>query len=203
MRAILSTYLLAATFASTLFIVAGYWRKRFGVPIAVALGDDQRAQPLDRTAADVRAAAMAALKCLQPILLAHATRIDVGINPGLLVRLPADVLADMLEDLLTTMIRQDCQTRLLLTAAARGSQISVMLTDTMPDGDEAELRAVFRGLAERVALRGGALDIAARGTEGRSVTLRLAAAMPRPGNDMSNGTHEPSAGARTTALLTS
>jgi signal transduction histidine kinase len=64
---------------------------------------------------------------------------------------------------------------ILLTVARRGDHIDIAITDDMPGADADMRRAGVRSLMERVALRGGALDVDVRPAEGTTMTLRLAA----------------------------
>jgi signal transduction histidine kinase len=89
----------------------------------------------------------------------------------------------MLEELLTLGIHGSASGMLLLTASIRGDRIYISVSDDMPGADVATLQARARGLAERVALRGGALDLVVRPDEGTTMTLRLAAAVPAPADE--------------------
>ena len=62
---------------------------------------------------------------------------------------------------------------MLLTASAQGDRVCISVTDDIPNADPAVRRAGMRGLMERVALRGGALDVDVRPAEGTTMTLRL------------------------------
>ena len=84
-------------------------------------------------------------------------------------------MADLLEDLVTAAIHAAPACRLLLTAVAHGDRIHVGVTDDMPGADPAVRMGSVRSLMERVALRGGALDLEVRPAEGTTMTLRLAA----------------------------
>ena len=65
---------------------------------------------------------------------------------------------------------------LLLTAAARGDRVYISLSDDMLNANPAIRQSQVRNLTERVAMRGGALDINVRPDEGTTTTVRLAAA---------------------------
>lgn len=188
MQTFLLVYLVAATLVSLAVLFAGWRRSRARSNAAAHFTHDPDGGPDDKTPADVHDAAVTALNRLLPLLARQASEVDLGIRPGLLVRLSEDTLAGLLEDLLTAMLQNAPASPLLLTAVTRGGQIAVVLSDETADSDEAELRGMFRGLAERVALRGGALDVAAEAGQGTTVTLRLAAAQPGgsrpPGKDV-------------------
>ena len=66
---------------------------------------------------------------------------------------------------------------MLLTAARYGERVYVGVTDDMPGADTALRESSARGVMERAALRGGALEVAVRPCEGTTMTLRLAAAL--------------------------
>jgi hypothetical protein len=182
MQTFLSVYLLAATLTSAVVLLAGWARARAPSHGPSPFAADPAALVTDKTPADIRAAAAVALNRLRPLLACQNSKIDIGIRPGLLVRMSADALTDLLEDLLTAMVRTTPGgSNLLLTAVTRGGQIAIMLSDEAADSDETELRGLFRGLAERVALRGGALDVIAQGAGGSTVILRLASAATQTG----------------------
>ncbi len=129
---------------------------------------------------DVGEAIRIALKRLAPVIASQSVLVDVAAGPGLLVRMRGPALADLLEELLALAIHSAPVSRLLLTASARGERIYVTFSDDVPNADLAVRQSQVRGLAERVALRGGVLDINVRACEGTTVTLRLAAAVTRP-----------------------
>jgi signal transduction histidine kinase len=105
-----------------------------------------------------------------------SVRAEVFSPAGLLVRMRSAALADLLEELLATVIHGAPASRLLLTATTHGDRIHVSITDDMPNVDPAVRQGSVRGLIERVALRGAALDVHVRPTEGTTMTLRLTAA---------------------------
>ncbi len=85
-------------------------------------------------------------------------------------------LADLLEEMLSAVIHAAPASRILLTVVEYGEYVAISATDDIPNADVDVRRAGVRGLMERVALRGGQLDVTARPNEGTTVTLRLGAA---------------------------
>jgi glucose-6-phosphate-specific signal transduction histidine kinase len=109
-------------------------------------------------------------------MASQSVQADIAVPFGLSVRMRSAALADLLEDLLAAAIHSAPASRLLMTAATHGDYVHIGITDDMPGADPAVRQGSVRGLMERVALRGGALDINVRVNEGTTMTLRLAAA---------------------------
>jgi hypothetical protein len=180
------TYFLAAVAASGIFIVAG-WRSKNAQGLATKLGPydlsidspwgeteiDTRASPVQ---ADVGAAMRLALKRLAPVMARQSVQAEIATPSGLPVRMRGAALADLLEELLTAAIHSAPASRLLLTASTQGDRIHVGITDDIPGANAAMRLGSLRGLMERVAMCGAALDVNVRPTEGTTMTLRLAAA---------------------------
>jgi hypothetical protein len=190
------TYFLAALAASGIFIAAG-WRSKQAVGLGSAYGGNVLpVDPLWEEAeidlasshpqTDIAAAMRLALKRLAPVMANHAMHADVAAPSGLIVRMRGAALADLLEDFVAAAIHAAPASRLLLTAAANGDRTYVSVTDDVPGADPAVRAGSVRSLTERVALRGGALDIDVRPAEGTTMTLRLSAvtkkdhALPEP-----------------------
>ena len=181
MQTIWLAYIGVAVAASALFAAAG-WRSRqvfhtsagnldlLDMPGAAA--DTAANQPLG----DVAEAVHIALKRLMPVIASQSVRVDVAARKGLMVRMRAPALADLIEELLASVIHSAPASMLLLTAAARGDRVYISLSDDMPNADPAIRQSQVRNLAESVAMRGGALDINVRPDEGTTTTVRLAAA---------------------------
>jgi hypothetical protein len=179
-------YLLAAAAASGITIAVGWRSKQARGRGAVRDGCGLANDPLwgdpeiDINASDARTdvggAARLALKRLAPLMASQAVQVDVAAPSGLLGRMRGAILADLLEELLTAAIRGAPDSRLLLTVAPHGDRIYVGVTDDKPGGDPEVRASAVRGLMERVAMRGGSLDIDVRPAEGTTMTLRLAAA---------------------------
>ncbi len=179
------SYLLAAGAASGIFVVAGWRSKRartsaaargsHGVPIDPLWGDAEIDINETDSHADVGGAIRLALKRLAPVMAHQSVRAEVAAPSGLVGRIRGGALTDLLEELLAATIRSAPASRLLLTAATLGDRICVSITDDMPGSDQAVRMASLRGLMERVALRGGALEVDVRPTEGTTIILRLAA----------------------------
>jgi hypothetical protein len=180
-------YLLAAIAASGIFVVAGR-RSRRALNLASAPG--RQTLPFDplwgepeidaassQSQADVAGAIRLALKRLGPVMASKSVQAEVAAAPGLLVRMRGAALADLLEELVASAIHNAPASRLLLTAARYGDRIYVGVTDDMPGGDATLRISTIRGLMERVAMRGGSLDIDVRPAEGTTMTLRLATAL--------------------------
>lgn len=180
------TYLVAAVAASGVFMVAG-WRSKQGRQHAPAYGrhvlstdalwnQEEFGIKASEAQADVATAIRLALKRLAPVMANQSVQAEIAAAPGLLVRMRAAALADLLEELLAAAIYNAPASRLLLTAAPFGDHIHVGITDDMPGADPAMRLGSIRGLIERVAMRGAALDIDVRQSEGTTMTLRVAAA---------------------------
>ena len=80
---------------------------------------------------------------------------------------------ELLEEMLTAVVHAAPVSRILLTAAADGANISISMSDDIPNADQEVRRASVRGLMKRVAMRGGALDVDVQPGEGTTMTLRL------------------------------
>jgi glucose-6-phosphate-specific signal transduction histidine kinase len=105
-------------------------------------------------------------------------------------------LADLLEEMLGVAIHAAPASRILLTAVEQGEHVAISITDDIPNADPGVRRAGVRGLMERVALRGGALDVIVRPDEGTTMTLRLAAAAAedRPSSETGSASSTTSGG---------
>jgi hypothetical protein len=182
-------YFIAALAASGVFLVAG-WRSKqsLGVaamPAGYGMPNDplwtEADAELPETQADVGAALRIALKRLTPTMASQFVQADIAAPAGLLVRMRGTALSDLLEELVATVLRSAPASRILLTAAAHGERIYIGITDDMPGADAAVRRAGVRGLMERIAMRGGALDVDVRPAEGTTLTLRLPAVRTEAG----------------------
>jgi hypothetical protein len=180
------TYFLAAAAASGLFIAAGWRSKR---ALGLASARDRYALPTDplwgesesdlspaQSQTDAGAAVRLALKRLGPVLASQSVQAEVAAPAGLLVRMRGGALTDLLEELIVAVVHSAPASRILLTVATHGDHVEVCVTDDMPGTDPAVRMASVRGLMERVAMRGGALDVDVRSTEGTTMTLRLSRA---------------------------
>jgi hypothetical protein len=192
-------YFLAAVAASCIFVVAG-WRSRRTSGLAVAQGRGGLAvDPLwgdaeidaDAPHADVGAAMRLALKRLAPVMANQSVQAEVATQSRLPVRMRGAALTDLLEEMLTAAIHGAPASRLLLTATTHGDRVYVGITDDMPGADPAVRLGSVRGLIERIALRGGALDVNVRPAEGTTMTLRLAAAIEEEPDQMDPPSAEP------------
>ncbi len=179
------SYVLAAGAASGIFVVAGWRSKRartsaaargpLGVPVDPLWGDaDIDINEIDSDA-DVGGAIRLALKRLAPVMAHQSVRAEVAAPSGLVGRIRGGALTDMLEELLAVTMRSAPASRLLLTAVTLGDRICIGITDDMPGSDQAARMASLRGLMERVAMGGGALEVDVRPAEGTTIILRLAA----------------------------
>jgi hypothetical protein len=179
-------YLLAAAVASGIFLLAG-WRSKqahsytaartsYGLPHD-PLWDEAEKDPIESTLhADAAAALRLALKRLAPVMAARFVQAEVAAGFGLRVRMRGAALADLLEEMLGTVIHAAPASRILLTVVEQSGQVAISMTDDIPNADIDVRRAGVRGLTERVALRGGHLDVTARPDEGTTMTLRLGGA---------------------------
>jgi hypothetical protein len=182
-------YFIAALAASGIFLIAG-WRSKqargvAAMPAQYGMPNDplwsEADAELPETQADVGAALRTALKRLTPTMASQFVQADIAAPAGLLVRMRGTALSDLLEELIASVIRSAPASRILLTAAAHGERIYIGITDDMPGADAAVRRAGVRGLMERVAMRGGALDVDVRPAEGTTMTLRLPAVRAEAG----------------------
>ncbi len=175
-------YIGVAVAASVLFAAAG-WRSR--QTFHTSAGSVDNLLDMSKSSADISAdqplgdvaeAIHVALKRLMPVITSQSVRVDVAARQGLMVRMRPPALADLMEELLASVIHSAPASMLLLTAAARGDRVCISLSDDMPNADPASRQSQVRNLTERVAMRGGALDINVRPSEGTTTTVRLAAA---------------------------
>jgi hypothetical protein len=197
-------YAVAAVAACGIFIVVG-WRSRTspgdGSPQAgyrVAADPLWSEAELDlseaRPRADAGAAIRLALKRLAPAMAAQSIRVEVAAASGLMVRMRGAALADLLEEMLVATIHAAPAGRILLSAKVHGEGICISITDDVPGADPDVRRAGIRVLMERVAMRGGALDVDVRPAEGTTMTLRLAAAGEDQDQDQDQASTEPAKG---------
>ncbi len=105
----------------------------------------------------------------------RSVQAEVAAAFGLRVRMNGAALADLLEEMLGAAIHAAPASRVLLTAVTQGQRVVISITDDMPNADADVRRASVRGLMERVAMRGGSLDVDVRPKEGTTMTLRLGA----------------------------
>ena len=188
-------YFLAAFAACGVFVAAGWRSKRIVTLVSHRGRYDMPLDPLwpdagidlsaDKPETDAAAAIRLVMKRLGPLLKTLSVEAEVAAPPGLLVRMRSATLVDLLEELLGSVTHNAPASRILLTAAQRGDHVEIGLTDDMPGADPAMRQAMLRGQMERVALRGGTLDVEVRPAEGTTITLRLAAADARKVRDRS------------------
>jgi signal transduction histidine kinase len=114
-----------------------------------------------------------ALKRLAPLMANLSVQADIAASFGLMVRMRGAALVELLEEMLTVVVHAAPVSRILLTAAADGPNISISMSDDIPNADQDVRRASVRGLMKRVAMRGGALDVDVHPGEGTTMTLRL------------------------------
>jgi hypothetical protein len=185
-------YFVVAVVASGIFLVAGWRSKQAHGYTAARAGHGLPHDPLwdesdteaseTSSQADAGTALRLALKRLSPVMASRFVQAEVAAAFGLRVRIRGAALADLLEEMLSAAIHAAPASRILLTAAAQGEHIAICITDDIPYADADVRRAGVRGLKERVALRGGMLDIAVRPNEGTTMTLRLGAAVDEQEN---------------------
>ena len=80
-----------------------------------------------------------------------------------------------------------------MTAATRGDGIYVGITDDMPGANITVRMGSVRSLIQRIAMRGGALDVDVRPNEGATLTLRLPVVSEQ--GEHARGVSEPATGA--------
>jgi glucose-6-phosphate-specific signal transduction histidine kinase len=119
------------------------------------------------------------------VIAGRSVSVDVAARRGLLVRMRGPVLADLMEELVAAVLHSAPASALLLTASAHGDRIYISLTDDVPGADPFVRQAMLRGVMERVALRGGAIDVRVRPDEGTTVTLRVMAVFQNPSEEAS------------------
>jgi hypothetical protein len=179
-------YFAVAAVASGVFLVAGWRSKQAHAYTAARIGyglphdplwDEAEADLSDSPLhADAGAALRLALKRLGPVIASRSVQAEVAAAFGLRVRMRGGALADLLEEMLGAVIHAAPASRVLLTAVLQGERVVISITDDQPNADLDVRRASVRSLMERVALRGGSLDIDVRPHEGTTMTLRLGAA---------------------------
>jgi hypothetical protein len=180
-------YFLAAAVASGIFLLAG-WRSKQAHGVTAArtvqglphdpLWDESEKDPIESTLhADAAASLRLALKRLAPVMATRFVQAEVAAGFGLRVRMRGAALADLLEEMLGAVIHAAPASRILVTVVETGEHVAISVTDDIPNADVDVRRAGVRGLMERVALRGGLLDVTARPDEGTTITLRLGAAV--------------------------
>jgi len=178
MNSFLSIYLLCAVIGSTAFVLLSVRHRAARKPAPPPASADaawiDAADPFDNTApADVRAAAAVALRRIMPVLGDKAIRLTVAMRPGLLVQEPGHRVADLVERMVTALIRNS-GSHIVLSAAPRGGQVAICVSNDTPTTNLSTLRAQVRPLTEEVALRGGALEVAVTSGQGASLVLRMA-----------------------------
>ena len=169
-------YSLAAAVASIVFSFAGWHSKQTRGFSSLLDGHQQTAEiDLSETnlQADAGAALRLALKRLAPLMANLSVQADIAISFGLMVRMGGAALVELLEEMLTVVVHAAPVSRILLTAAADGANISISMSDDIPNANQDVRRASVRGLMQRVASRGGALDVDVQPSEGTTMTLRL------------------------------
>jgi signal transduction histidine kinase len=169
-------YFLAAAVASIVFLFAGWQSKQAPGFSPLRDGHLQPAEiDLSETnlQADAGAALRLALKRLSPLMANLSVQADIAASFGLMVRMRGAALVELLEEMLTVVVHAAPVSRILVTAAADGANISISMSDDIPNADQEVRRASVRGLMKRVAMRGGALDVDVQPGEGTTMTLRL------------------------------
>ena len=185
-------YLVAAAIASLIAISIG-WRGRqtaADVPASrfdrlqdtLSSADPDRATDNadDKTIADVAEVIRTTVERLLPTIQRQRVHLDLAAEPGQFIRLRPGLLADLLEEFIPLGLHAAAGGNMLLTAARSGSRVDITLSDDQP-ADDASLRpSQARGLARRVAMYGGTLDIAVRPNLGTTMTMKLTTAIDRP-----------------------
>ena len=170
--------LLAST-ASTVFVVAGWRRRREllqrqGRPLAadpIELGQTTFASGL----LDISSETTAVVSRFESLAAEWFVALELAVQPGLAVHTDARALRKVLGDLVSRAIEQSPCGRGLLVAAHVGGRVQITVSDdgAPPDRD---LQASRLRRAERLAaLQGATMDIDARAGQGTTVVLRLPA----------------------------
>jgi hypothetical protein len=169
-------YFLAAAVASIVFLFAG-WQSKQAQGFSPRRDCYQQPAEIDlsetKLQADAGAALRLALKRLAPLMANLSIQADIAASFGLMVRMRGAALAELLEEMLTVVVHAAPVSRILLTAAADGGNISIAMSDDIPNADQDVRRASVRGLMKSVAMRGGALDVDVQPGQGTTLTLRL------------------------------
>jgi hypothetical protein len=169
-------YFLAAAVASVFFLFAG-WQSKQAHGFSPLRDGHQQPADIDlsetKLQADAGAALRLALKRLAPLMANLSVQADIAASFGLMVRMRGAALVELLEEMLTVVVHAAPVSRILLTAAADGANISISMSDDIPNADQDLRRASVRGLTRRVAMGGGALAVDVRPGEGTTMTLRL------------------------------
>jgi hypothetical protein len=208
MNTVWMVYFFAAAVASGVFLLAGWRSKRAHGYTAARTINGLPHDPLwaetesveSQVHGDAAAALHLALKRLAPVLTTRAVQAEVAAGFGLRVRMRGTVLTDLLEEMLGAVIQAAPASRILLTAVEHGGHVAISVTDDIPNADVDVRRAAVRGLMERVALRGGQLDMTTLPGEGTTMTLRLDAMAEDAKGQESRSGSEPVRG-RTATLI--
>jgi hypothetical protein len=180
-------YIVAAFTASALFVAAG-WRSRKSREPGFARSSAwmshalvEQADPASSTGAgDAADSIHVALKRLRSLIQDQDARIDVAAEPGLLVRAPGDVLAEMAAELLALGVRAGPGGRFLFTASRHAGGVDIALSDDCAAEDAGLRRSQARTLAQHVAMQGGSLKVITQAGQGTTMTIRLACATDAP-----------------------
>ncbi len=194
-------YLMAAVLASGVFLLAGWRSKQAHGHYATRTQHGFPHDPLWDAAAtksvepshhaDAAAALRLALKRLAPVMKTRFVQAELAADFGIHVQMHSAALADLLEEMLGAVIHAAPASRILLTVTEFGQHVGISVTDDIPNADVEVRRSAVRRLMERVALRGGLLDITACPDEGTTMTLRLASAADRPVSQARSGSVKP------------
>jgi hypothetical protein len=134
----------------------------------------------DQTISDAADVIRTALERLMPAIHRQRVRLDLAAEHGHFIRLHPGLLADLLEEFITLALNAAAGRHMLLTAARSGGRVDITLSDDQPAPDASLRQSQARGLAHRVALYGGTLDIVVRASLGTTMTMKLMTAVDRP-----------------------
>lgn len=176
-------YFLAALAASAVAISIG-WRGQPAPDDANGrfdhLRDMSRPPAPQSDISDAAEAIRATTERMVPAIRRQRVHLDVAAEPGQFVRMRPGLLSDLIEELVSLGLHAAAGGHLLLTAGRSGGRVEIMLSDDQPACGISLRQSQARGLAQRLALYGGALDVVARPDLGTSMTMKLIAAADQP-----------------------
>jgi hypothetical protein len=114
---------------------------------------------------------------VRPLAARQFVRFDIATQPDLLIRADAAVVRDVLADMIAAAIDSAVGGSVLLTAMRLGTRIHISISDDSPAPIRGRREADLRPAMQKIALRGGSLEVDLRAGEGTITTLRLPAAV--------------------------
>jgi len=188
MQTVWIAYLLVAAAAFALFFTAGWHGRQPAdtqpdIPVLPPEAFRLRARGVgapNQALGDAAEAINIALKRLMPLIDRQFVRVEVAARHGLIVRMAAPALADLVEEVLAAAIQNAPTSTVLVVAAPQGDHINITIADDIPGVNAAVRQGQIRGVRESVAMLGASLDLRVLPEEGTVMILRLAAAFETP-----------------------